>query len=496
MAEITKPAAASDNAVPRLAWIAVSLAGVAAYFLGLGLPFLGPDEPRYAQVAREMFERGDVITPTLGGFNWFEKPILLYWLEFLSYTFFGVSEWAARLGPAIFGVATVACLYFVGKTAGSGAAKWFALLGASTIGIVAFSHGASFDIIVTFPITAALAAYYIYETSSRKDGVERVGFLAAFYFFVGVGLLAKGLIGAVFPGAIVAAYHIAIRRMPSRNAWFSTIWGTLLALCAAAVWYGPMFYRHGYEFFNEFIIQHHFQRFSSNKYQHPQPFIFFWWILPLLTLPWLPLLAASIISRIKAWRTREAFENSDLFTFAGIWLLIPLIFFSFSGSKLPGYILPSVPAAVILSSLFLARQGKIGKAGFRAVYVTAFATLAAAACLLVLFMPSFANTDSVKGLLTAANERGFDGEKVVGMYTVSHSAEFYAAGRLVRDTDGKQRRIYSAAEIAAAMGDERVSAVLVIIPLKHLQQLTASPLVHSEVIADNTELAIVQVTKP
>ncbi|HET7288644.1 MAG TPA: hypothetical protein VFI71_14280, partial [Pyrinomonadaceae bacterium] len=71
---------------------------------GLGkLPLVGPDEPRYAQVAREMFLRGDLVTPTLGGHTWFEKPALLYWLMIASYKIFGVSEFSARLGPAVCG---------------------------------------------------------------------------------------------------------------------------------------------------------------------------------------------------------------------------------------------------------------------------------------------------------------------------------------------------------------------------------------------------------
>ena len=76
----------------RWFWIVFVILTVAVYFSGLTIPLVGPDEPRYAQVAREMFERGDWITPTLGGSSWFEKPALLYWLQIASYNIFGVSE--------------------------------------------------------------------------------------------------------------------------------------------------------------------------------------------------------------------------------------------------------------------------------------------------------------------------------------------------------------------------------------------------------------------
>lgn len=105
-----------------------------------------------------MFERGDWVTPTLGGFHWFEKPVLLYWLEILSYTFFGVSEFSARFGSAVFGLATVASLWILGRHARLGDTRAFssylALIAASSIGIIVFSRGASFDIILTCPITA------------------------------------------------------------------------------------------------------------------------------------------------------------------------------------------------------------------------------------------------------------------------------------------------------------------------------------------------------
>jgi 4-amino-4-deoxy-L-arabinose transferase-like glycosyltransferase len=88
----------------RRFWLLFAAATAALYLFGLSVPLLGPDEPRYAQVAREMFERGDWVTTTLGGYNWFEKPALLYWLQIAAYNFFGINEFAARLGSALFGL--------------------------------------------------------------------------------------------------------------------------------------------------------------------------------------------------------------------------------------------------------------------------------------------------------------------------------------------------------------------------------------------------------
>jgi 4-amino-4-deoxy-L-arabinose transferase and related glycosyltransferases of PMT family len=120
-------------------------------------PLLGPDEPRYAQVAREMFLRGDYVTPTLGGHTWFEKPALLYWMEIAAFKIFGVSEWSARLGPAICGLLTIAAIWMLARKVElattnqdwPGYASWTALIAASCLGLIGFSRGASFDIVIT-----------------------------------------------------------------------------------------------------------------------------------------------------------------------------------------------------------------------------------------------------------------------------------------------------------------------------------------------------------
>src|SRR5687768_1584571 len=112
---MTKGESAIRNPQSAIIWLLFAAATIVVYFVGLTMPLVGPDEPRYAQVAREMFERGDWVTPTLGGYNWFEKPALLYWLQIASYNLFGVSEFAARFGSVLFGLGTIAALWILGR---------------------------------------------------------------------------------------------------------------------------------------------------------------------------------------------------------------------------------------------------------------------------------------------------------------------------------------------------------------------------------------------
>ncbi len=515
MSEITTT---SEKARPRkfsFAWIAFLGFVLFFYFFGLTIPFLGPDEPRYAQVAREMMERGDWVTPTLGGFNWFEKPSLLYWLEILAYKVFGIGEFAARLGPALFGLGTIASLWFLGKTADREKpgtlrnANWLALIGASTLGIVAFSRGASFDIIITFPIAAALVSfYYWYSRDERTSSGSTVSYfplpLLLFYFFIGLALLAKGLIGIVFPIGIVTFYYVLSLRLPDRVFIASLVWGTLISLIIAATWYVPMYLAHGETFIDEFIIQQHFQRFLSNKYQHPQPFYFFFWVLPLLTIPWAPFFLGAIWSYVTGLirpRADIGNENTDrsdndprsLSRFAIAWLFVPLVFFSLSGSKLPGYVLPAVPAAVVLIWLFLKLRLERSQNWRRATATIGASSLLISTGLLVWVVPRYAETDSVKGLIAAANGAGHSTEKILCLNTLSHNAEFYAAGRLVRDEAGHQRRFYAPAEIRTEIEAQNGYPVLVLAPIENVSLLTRNDTLNSRILSENGELAIVEV---
>lgn len=518
--KITKLDDSSRGSLPSWLWIGLAALAIFTYFFGLTIPLLGPDEPRYAQVAREMFERGDWITPTLGGFNWFEKPALLYWLEMVSFYLFGVSEWSARVGPALFGLGTVGSLWLLGhtatKTEGHGPktdfANWLALIAASALGIIVFSRGASFDITVTFPMTAALVSFFIFDASRHNtpDAIDPGSDLRSrailplflFYFFIGVALLAKGLIGIVFPYAIIAVYYTLSRRMPCRKFVVSIIWGTLFAFAVAAIWYVPMYLRHGWEFVDEFFLQHHFQRFTSNKYKHPQPFYFFFWVLPLMTLPWLPFFFGGIWRTIKRTATSGdgKIQRNDLASFSSpmlrfsiAWLIVPLVFFSFSGSKLPGYILPAVPPAILVTGLFINELviDQKWRWFIAGIATTIFATTIV---LLLMVVPKFADYDSVRALIAAGDERGFSSSKVLTMHAISHNAEFYAAGRLLRDGDGRQKNLYGPDDVLNVIASEGGKPVLVLVPLEYQYQLTSATQLETEILKDNGEFAILAVS--
>ncbi|HMS40213.1 MAG TPA: glycosyltransferase family 39 protein [Pyrinomonadaceae bacterium] len=527
MPEITKAQSQIANRKSQISWFLFAFVIIAVYFFALSIPLLGPDETRYSQVAREMFERNDWITPTLGGFDWFEKPALLYWLQIASYKLFGVSEFAARFGSALFGLGTIVSLWilgrfsatentenhrefedkndfsssFVNSVAKKDFANYLALIAASSIGLLAFSRGASFDIILTFPITAALVSFFLFDRSAKKSGFNFYFLLFTFYFFIGISLIAKGLVGIVFPFAIAAFYHVLSWKLPSKKFIFSLIWGTILALIVASAWYLPMYQANGWKFIDEFFIQHHFQRYTSNKYQHPQPFWFFFAILPLMTIPWLPFFLASIWNLFKDFFQRKnppfsfsrflPFSFSPLLLFSFAWLAVPLVFFSLSGSKLPGYILPVLPAALILTAFEVYKFAQ--KSAKREIFIkiVAFATFVVVAIILQFFIMDYARHETTKYLIETANAQGFKEQKIVNLYAVQHSLEFYAARRLVRETDGKLKRYDDFSVLINDMKRENTSEMLVVVSNHAAKNLTESGLVEAKIIDDNGEISLI-----
>jgi 4-amino-4-deoxy-L-arabinose transferase-like glycosyltransferase len=536
----------------KRAWLVFLLLPLAAYLYGLGnFPFVGPDEPRYAQVAREMFTRRDAVTPTLAGRTWFEKPALPYWTMMAGYGLLGAGESSARLGFALMGLLTVLVLYRVGSRAeregsAEGGLSWLALscavVAASSAGLLLFSHGVNFDIPLTLMTTIALACFFVQELETDKR--RRLWLLAGFYLGTGAALLSKGLIGFIITFGVVTAYYLLRRAWPRREIFLSLAWGVPLALLMAGVWYAPVIMRHGWAFVDEFFIQHHFARYTSNKYHHPQPFYFYLPVILLMLLPWTPYLIESLVGA-RRWELRAADALSKWRAFALCWLLMPVLFFSASGSKLPGYILPALPGAVMLAGERLARtlRGEGGRASMRAcgllagglaggivVYVSragypvmacavigALPLLAAGLAALVLTKRGWLATVSIMcgmflliiiGLecgiekisrrvsiehaLAQADARGYGLSPVYNLHTIERTAEYYAAGRLQYGADGEPMRFEGATQVEEA-ARASVGSVLVIVPSEYAWQLTTYAPLETETIDDNGEVALIAV---
>ena len=322
------------------------------FLLGLQLVgLIGVDEPRYAQVAREMLARHDWVTPVLYGVPWLEKPPLYYWLAMLSYKGAGgVSDTAARLPVAVLSSLLIIFIYGWSRRFRTGMQLDAALITCSAAAVIGFGRSASTDMPLTVMFTVAMLSWYGWYASQRRS------WLLSFYFFSGLATLAKGPIAVLLPGTIIIVF-LMLRR--DGRLLLRTLWpiGIAVYLAVVAPWFIAVQHANP-QFFRVFFLQHNLERFSSNLYHHPQPFWFYLPVVLLALVPWTVFIVTAVVDALRDWRfaTQQPPAQEDLRTYLAIWFLIPILFFSLSHSKLPGYILPAIPAGTILLADFILRR--------------------------------------------------------------------------------------------------------------------------------------------
>jgi 4-amino-4-deoxy-L-arabinose transferase-like glycosyltransferase len=319
---------------------------------GLGrLPLLGPDEPRYAEVAREMLVSGDFISPRLCGCLWFEKPVLLYWMTAAGYKVMGVNEFAARFPCAAAASLTVLFLnYAASKVTGARVGFLSAIVLLTSPLFIGFGRAAVTDMPLTWAVTMSLLLLLLSETNKSR---RKLAFWTAAWAMAGVAALAKGLIGIMLFVSIGGLAYLLSRTTELPKARYVAL-GTAVCVTAAAVWYGPVIWEHGSAFTTVFFVNHHFKRYLTNEYHHPEPIYFYPAVMVLGVIPW-PAFLIPAIARFRDSARQPEARLRFLHWLAWLWLVIPLLFFSLSESKLPGYILPAIPAIAIIIALELKR---------------------------------------------------------------------------------------------------------------------------------------------
>jgi 4-amino-4-deoxy-L-arabinose transferase-like glycosyltransferase len=411
------------------------LLGVCAVtlFFGLGrVAFQGPDEPRYAEIAREMWASSDYVSPRLAGRLWLEKAPLLYWGQAFCYSLVGVGELAARL-PSAFGALFAVLMLWGAARRGFGerAAFYVGIVAATILPVIVFAHAASTDM----PLCATLSGAIVCLWRSTQSEKHKLGWTLGAAACAAGAMLAKGLIGPLLLTLIGGIWWLWARPISSRTGAqkLMTAVAALAVFCAvSATWYWPVWARHGSFFFEEFIVNQHFKRYTSNEYNHPQRFYFYLWLAPLCTLPWLPWLVAALRG-LPTLRPRLD-ARSSLLALGWVWALVPIAFFSISGSKLPSYILPSFPGFAIVIGEALSR-GVFVPCSWKPKWVAAGGT-ALMGCIVLFAFTVYAPANAEKKSTKALCLRTFAQMKPGELATLlrlpkDYDPVFYLQGRMV-----------------------------------------------------------------
>lgn len=352
-----------------LAWGTVYCAALLIAFAlvyRLGSPVLldDPNDGQYAEVAREMIESGDWVSPTLNGVLFLNKPPLLYWLIASSYGILGVNELAARLPGALATALTLFLLHGLAREAFDSTTAFLAVC------VYAGMPSTLIEARLVRPDTllaaSTVAALWAFAVVLRSGGSERRRALFGLQLALAAGLLAKGMVALLLPGFAIAAVILTERRWDILRALVSPS-GWWLLVVTVAPWHIVAGLRHE-GFLRDYVVNQHFLFFLDRKEPRdstPVSLGVFWGAFLGRTFPWTFLLPFALIGAPRALGR----------TLALAWLAGVLVFFSTATSRLEHYALPALPAAALLVADLLKRSPNL-RPGRRRILTASLAVLA------------------------------------------------------------------------------------------------------------------------
>ncbi len=336
------------------------LALLAAIFLAswfipsISRTLVRPDEGRYTEIAREMALSGDYVTPRLNDLKYFEKPPLQYWATALAISAFGQNDFTARWWPLFSGFLGLALVWFALRALAGRDVAW---IGASLMGAMIYyfiiAHINTLDMGLAAFMTLTMVGLIRGFGIDGQSNAEARGWMIAAWAGAALAFLSKGLIGIVLPGAIFVVYLLLSRqwRLLGHMQW---IWGPLTFVLIALPW--PLLVQsRNPEWAHFFFIYEHFERFSNIEHGRGGELYYFIPILIVGLLPWTPAVLGFFRRDARA-AISETYAKAQINVplFLTIWCAFLFVFFSVSRSKLPSYLLPTVPAfAMLLAPMML-----------------------------------------------------------------------------------------------------------------------------------------------
>jgi 4-amino-4-deoxy-L-arabinose transferase-like glycosyltransferase len=311
------------------------IAAVLLFFFGLGSrDFWAPVEPRYGEIARVMFAKGEWIVPTVNGDLYTDKPILYFWLVLLASKLTGtVSEWTVRLPAAFGGVGMVLTTYYFGRDFFSARIGFIAAsVLATCVRVIWEARWAHIDALFCFFFTLAI---YFGARALLRQGKPKEVWLA--YACMALATLAKGLIGIVLPGLLFAAYVCA------RRDWRMIVdaklpVGIFIFLAISTPWVYLVYKATDGRWLADFIYIHHLQRYTSGV-GHRQPFYYYFTTLPVDFMPWTVFAVTALIAD-RDYRKAWTDPGNQFFV---LWFIVVWVFFSLSDTKRDLYLMPLLP---------------------------------------------------------------------------------------------------------------------------------------------------------
>ncbi len=351
------------NINPNMSWrrdaLLLFLAVLLFFCMGLSTrPYLVPSEARYIELPRQMLATGDWLTPRIDGVPYFEKPPLFYWMQASVMQFFGAGEFAGRIATALLAALTCVVTYAAARLLYG---RLSGLLAATVLATCALGYGLSRVAMLDMPVSLFMTSCFVCFLAAQHTGQRH--WYWGMYVAAALAVLTKGLIGMVIPGLVIGVWILFTKRWRIL-AEARLLTGLIVFLIIAAPWHVLMARAHP-DFLNFYFIHEHFTRYLTDSHKRLQP----WWFFPVIVLagllPWTSVTPHSLRRLLQTKGIPQNVRQNNLFLL--FWIVLPLLFFSASHSKLAPYIFPIFPPLSIVLGDYLAGcwEGRIAARALR-----------------------------------------------------------------------------------------------------------------------------------
>lgn len=304
--------------------LAVLVAFVWGYW---AIPLFDLDEGAFTEATREMLSSGNFTSIYLDGEPRTDKPILIYWLQAGSVMLFGLNEFALRLPSVLAALGWAFAIYrFAHARLDKDSAVVATMVMALSLYVGIIAKAAIADGLLNLLLVLSFFSIYrFWEQRQSRD-------LYLTYLWLGLGFLTKGPVAVLFPLLVSGLFFVAQGdwRLWLRAAFAPLGW--LVFLLIVLPWHVAVYLDSGWVFFKGFYLGHNLARYSGTMEGHGGGYWYYLAIAPLVVMPF----AGWLLSTLPQLRHARR-EPLDLFLW--LWFLTVLVVFSFSGTKLPHYLL-------------------------------------------------------------------------------------------------------------------------------------------------------------
>lgn len=303
-------------------------------------PLYDLDEGAFTEATREMMVSGNYTSIYLNGGPRHDKPILIYWLQAASAHAFGLNEFSLRLPSVLAGLAWVWVLFaFARRHTDVPTARVAALLLSLSLYVGLIAKAAVADALLNLFLAAAMFDIYSYYRSPDRGLHLRI------FIWLGLGFLTKGPVAVFFPLLVSGLFYLSYGQW---RGWLRAVFdplGLLIFVAIVLPWHVAVYLDTGWAFFEGFYLEHNIERYSGAMEGHGGSPLYFILVTPLVVMPF----GGWLIATLR--QVPQALQR-PLDRYVWLWFFSVLVVFSFSGTKLPHYLLYGMSGVLLLMAFY------------------------------------------------------------------------------------------------------------------------------------------------